>query len=81
MAAQKEKELPFKLPTRRKSVIEEETNVPGPSFPEPRLPFSESRPSSSRERAYEMPVQTERGQASNTRLAQTMDIMGLGGGF
>jgi hypothetical protein len=82
VAAKKESELPFKVTTRRKNVIEEEypsitqqtsNQSSTSSTVMPRTP--------SREEAYEMPVQTERAQASNTRLAQTMDIMGLGGGF
>jgi len=80
VAAKKEKELPFKLPTRRKSVIEEEfpsitPQTSGQSTSSVVMPRTPSR-----EEAYEMPVETER-QASNTRLAQTMNIMGLGGGF
>jgi hypothetical protein len=80
VAAQKENELPFKLTTRRKNVIEEEfpsitPQTSGQSTSSVVMPRTRSR-----EEAYEMPVETER-QRSDTRLAQTMDIMGLGGGF
>jgi hypothetical protein len=77
VAAQKEKELPFKLTTRRKNVIEEEFPQTSGQSSTSSVVMPRTR---SREEAYEMPVETER-QRSDTRLAQTMDIMGLGGGF
>jgi len=82
VAAKKESELPFKLPTRRKNVIEEEfpsitPQTSGQSTSSVVMPRTPSR-----ERAYEMPVREQSAsQRSDTRLAQTMDIMGLGGGF
>jgi len=81
VAAQKEQELPFILPTRRKSDIEKESLMSRGSSMDSTTSSQMFMPRTpSREEAYEMPVE-EPIRRSDSRLAQTMNIMGLGDGF